>query len=120
LVIVVASQLSKTAVEDSFSIGITATLLASYHLYSYDVTLLLLPVALTCRHLPHIFQRTTRKLIFLCSVLPWFVFYIVMLATIYHFANLLALLLLGFGAVIWAQSQATPWVRPDLAAEKVD
>jgi hypothetical protein len=104
LLIVVASRLSKTAVEDSFSIGITATLLASYHLYSYDVTLLLLPIILTCPQLPQIFQRWPRKLIFLCSVLPWFVLYVVMIATIYHKANLLALLLLGFGAVIRYQA----------------
>jgi hypothetical protein len=36
--------------------------------------------------------------------LPWFVLYVVMIATIYHKANLLALLLLGFGAVIRYQA----------------
>jgi len=35
----------------SFSAAVTATLLTSYHLYNYDLTLLLLPVAITCGEL---------------------------------------------------------------------
>jgi hypothetical protein len=37
----------------SFSTAVIATLLASYHLYNYDVTLLLLPVMVTCSDLAH-------------------------------------------------------------------
>ena len=35
----------------SFSTAVVATLLASYHLYTYDLTLLLLPIALVCGEL---------------------------------------------------------------------
>jgi hypothetical protein len=35
----------------SFSVGILAALLASYHLYNYDLTLLLLPLAIICSEL---------------------------------------------------------------------
>ena len=37
----------------SFSAGLLATLLASYHLYNYDLTLLLLPIAIVCGELAH-------------------------------------------------------------------
>jgi hypothetical protein len=37
--------------EWSFSASLLATLLASYHLYNYDLTLLLLPVAIVCGNL---------------------------------------------------------------------
>jgi hypothetical protein len=35
----------------SFSAGLIATLLSSYHLYNYDLTLLLLPIAIVCGEL---------------------------------------------------------------------
>jgi hypothetical protein len=43
--------------EMSFSIVVIATLLASYHLYNYDVTLLLLPVTIVCSEVT---QQTRR------------------------------------------------------------
>jgi Glycosyltransferase family 87 len=49
----------------SFSAGVVAALLTSYHLYNYELTLLLLPVAITCGELAR--QKRLR----LCSpILP--------------------------------------------------
>ena len=61
LVVIAASRLPKPAVEETFSVGISATLLASYHLYSYDVTLLLLPVILTFQQCREIFSALAAK-----------------------------------------------------------
>ena len=120
LVVIAAARLPKPAVEETYSAGIIATLLASYHLYSYDVTLLLLPVILSFGHWPKFSQRWPQTLIFLCSVLPWFVFDVLMTATIYHEANLLALLLLGFGVMIWWQTRIAPLVLSNRVPENVE
>jgi Glycosyltransferase family 87 len=66
--------------EWSFSASLLATLLASYHLYNYDLTLLLLPIAIVCGELAQR-MRLLQGNVFLTSVLvilflPWVHFFL--------------------------------------------
>ncbi len=66
--------------EWSFSASLLATLLASYHLYNYDLTLLLLPVAIVCGALAQR-MRLLESNAFLTTVLailflPWVHFFL--------------------------------------------
>ena len=66
--------------EWSFSASLLATLLASYHLYNYDLTLLLLPIAIVCGELARR-MRLLQGNVFLTSVLvilflPWVHFFL--------------------------------------------
>ncbi len=60
-------------VDISFSVGVLATLVASYHVYNYDLTLLLLPVAIICGELAQQRNLLSAPIVFTLALIVLFV-----------------------------------------------
>jgi hypothetical protein len=106
-----AAQAREGSLERTFGLGIAATLLASYHMYAYDLTLLLLPVILMAAQL--IIQKRIWGALFFAAIMPWFLSILFLSLSSRISATISAFLVISFAAILWFAKSQMPKLEKD-------
>ena len=93
----------KASVEEVFAMALGATLLASYHLYSHDLTLLLVAVILFTGRVQ---ARRNVHLLVAVATIPWFLLVLVLYLTGQNLLSVYAISILAFCAALSVNATA--------------
>jgi E3 ubiquitin-protein ligase DOA10 len=102
-ILCVAAFQFKGSVESQFSAALIAAMLTSYHLYSHDAVLLLLPVVLGLSTL----RTRPAKIISGLATALWFVSPAIFMLMKYNLVSLLAILIAGIAFALWLDARGT-------------